>query len=523
MISWIKGPESRSVSQSFKKVIAISQAEGGLVAAMPVAPDSDGLEILIQSGEQSTLEGIKQLLAMGTMQLLSLSKPSHEPSVWRVSPAHEFWMPLTNEGQRVGYLLLLFNAPRQWTPALQRSLETVVDELGSYVALWRSRLETMLFRSVVDQSLDAIALLDAQDRIVYANQTQAQLVRQPGPKYVVGKRLDEIMPSIREALKGAEGEMGREGVISALGNDGGAQWLDSHFFPVTLPDGLEYKAVIHRDITAQRHLMQKVEASNQELRVVNEQLQQAQVTQRTFLAMVTHELKTPLHLMLGAMDTLARLHPGRNADSPDDVWAILQDSAHQLETLIDDLLTVTRLQTGSLTMTADSVDVVNEVEQCVRCWSRCDSRIVYHSPVNDIPIIIADGRRLRQILNNLVVNALAFCREVVHIGLDRRRVHIVITVWDDGPGIAPEIRDHIFEPFFRGEDTGQKGMGLGLTVAQGLARVHGGALSLKESERGSLFELLLPFTQRLPRTRRPQLTWSPRCWKLGVKAEDKTI
>lgn len=519
MVSLIRGAESQPIFQSFQKALVISQAEGGLVAALPVAPDSDGLEILIQSGEQSTLDGIKQLLAMGTMQLLSLSKPGHEPSVWRVSPAHEFWVPLMSGDQRVGYLLLLFNAPRQWTIALRRALDVVADELGSYVALWRSRLEALLFRSVVDQSLDAIALLDGQERIVYANEAHVKLARRAGMKQVVGKRLDEIMPSIKDGISHSEGEADREEVVSGLTCDGGMRWLDSHFFPVTLPDGVQYKAVIHRDITAQRCLMQKVEASNQELRVVNEQLQQAQVTQRTFLAMVTHELKTPLHLMLGAMDTLARLYPGENPGRSDEFWAILKDSAHQLDALIDDLLTVTRLQTGALTITTDLVDVVKEVDQCVRCWSGCDARVVYHPPKNDIPIIMADSRRLRQILDNLVANALAFCQEAVHIELDRHLHDIVIRVWDDGPGIAPEIRDHIFEPFFRRRASGQKGMGLGLTVAQGLAHAHGGTLFLKESDQGALFELRLPFTQRVWPTGRKKLTLSSIRWKLTVKTE----
>ena len=184
--------------------------------------------------------------------------------------------------------------------------------------------------------------MDDHGRIVYANSVHR-------------RRKSHLGDGVSARRAGWEQE-----ALTPFVENGKTRWLHNRFFPVVLPDGLVYQAVIQRDVTESRQLMQQVEQSNRDLRAMNEQLKKAQVARQTFLAMVTHELKTPLHLMMGALDTVKRLR----WDSPEEIWSILQDSAKQLELLIDDLLTVTRLQTGSLAVLREPVVMLRNARQC---------------------------------------------------------------------------------------------------------------------------------------------------------------
>lgn len=251
---------------------------------------------------------------------------------------------------------------------------------------------------------------------------------------------------------------------------------------------------MHREITHQKELVEQIEKSNQTLRETNQRLNQAQVTQRAFLAMVTHELKTPLHLMLGAVDTVMRKAPQSDSDLQE-MLSILSDSAVHLQGIIEDLLTLTRLQTGSLTLSPESVDIVHEVRQCLRLWQQNERRIEFHADEETIPIITADPLRLRQIFNNLLANATAHCNQVVAVTVTCRQQFVVVRVTNDGERVPEQFRENIFEPFFRGSERSGGGMGLGLAVARGLAESHHGTLALVDdiSHRLTTFELCLPF------------------------------
>jgi signal transduction histidine kinase len=473
-----QGSTLRSLRQSFRNIATIAQADAGLVVARPVVPDADTAEILAEFGDTAIIEAVRQFLVINRWPLIPGGITGFEPSVWRVSPSHELWLPLVHQDQAVGLLFLAYQAPRQWTGELQRQITRALDDLTVDVALWRSHVESQIFRGLVAQSQDGIALMDDQGRIVYANSVHRRL------KTRLGNGVSARRPGWEQET------------LTPLIENGKTRWLHNRFFPVVLPDGLVYQAVIQRDVTESRQLMQQVEQSNRDLRAMNEQLKKAQVARQTFLAMVTHELKTPLHLMMGALDTVKRLR----WDSPEEIWTILQDSAKQLELLIDDLLTVTRLQTGSLAVLREPVDIVREVEQCVLCWKGADPRLEYEPPTQEVPVVAGDARRLRQILDNVIGNGLAYCQTRVSVRVGRDRQAIVVTVSDDGPGIPEADRTRIFEPFYRGTGARPGGMGLGLAVAKGLAEAQGGRLTVTSSASGSSFQLILPYRPKRRRT-----------------------
>lgn len=488
-------PDDRNFLGCFSKILQISLADGAMVLALSVVAGEE-MDILAQLGDDSTLDVVREFLAMGSVERSPLDHSGYEPAVWRISPSHQQWIPLFYNVEKVGYLVLVYQAPREWSTAVAQGLQRAISELAFYVAMRHSRLQAQLFRSLVDQSLDAIAVLDDQGRIVYANQAQASLFHLPHDRLLIGRRLDNLMPGIQLSFsqRGTERERLQPQDVPIPQAQGEPLWVSSHLFPVTLSDDVRYWAVIHREITHQKKLLNQIEQNNQALRETNERLNQAQVTQRAFLAMVTHELKTPLHLMLGAVDTVMRKSPQSDPDLQE-MLSILSDSAVHLQGVIEDLLTLTRLQTGSLTLSPESVDIVHEVRQCLRLWHQNERRIEFRADEEAIPIITADPLRLRQIFNNLLANATAHCEQVVTVSVACRQQFVVVSVTNDGETVAESYREKIFEPFFRGTKRSGGGMGLGLAVARGLAESHHGVLTLVTDRKraGTTFELCLPF------------------------------
>lgn len=486
------GVESRLIWHNFQAAVRLAQADAAAVLARPFSPEEDGLEVLAQFGDESVLETVETLASVAPERWEHL-RPGHgDPIVWRLSPAHERWLPLYLERQPVGYLFLKYQAPRHWSEDLERRLQTLVDALGFHVAMWRRSREAQLFRAVVDQSVDAIAIVDGQGRVVYANGAHARLLGRSSPRELVGRRLDQIVPGLPDLTRDTATLPYRAQEI-AVGPDG-QRWVDSHAFPVTVDDNQRrYLAVIHRDVTGPHELRRRLEVKNDELSAVNARLRQAQLTQETFLAMVTHELKTPLHILLNAVATLKRRGNALEEGARQEILEILEESGTQLGELIEDLLTVTRIQTGALTVEAEPLDLVREVESCVQCWN--DDRIALRleSCPNEVPILVGDRRRMRQVLDNLLANALAHCRTQVVISVGVEEQAVVVEIWNDGETIAEEERDQIFQPFFRGKHSPPGGVGLGLAVARGLVEAHGGRIEAVPAQDGARFRVWLPY------------------------------
>lgn len=192
------------------------------------------------------------------------------------------------------------------------------------------------------------------------------------------------------------------------------------------------------------------------------------------LARVSHELRAPLHTILGSAEMLE----STNGASPE--VARIRASARYLADLVDDLLDIARIESRGLPLDRRvcSVDAVI-----------ADALAV--TPSDSVPILLrgapgllvdADHRRLVQILVNLLTNAVRHAPEGTQIVVDRvaRGAVVEIAVVDGGPGVIPVDRDRIFEPFVT-----NTGIGLGLTISRGLAEAMGGSLTLRDPDTGA--------------------------------------
>jgi signal transduction histidine kinase len=217
-----------------------------------------------------------------------------------------------------------------------------------------------------------------------------------------------------------------------------------------------------------------------------------------FLAAVSHELRSPLNAILGFADLLmAEVDGPLSPSAREEVEQIRGSGQHLLE-LINDILEFSAIESGQLRLTRARVDLTQVAGEVVREAAG----VIGDKPVRvDVAgepgvMVHADARRVRQILTNLVGNAVKFTQagEVV-ISVSRQGNHAVASVRDTGPGISPTERAMIFEEYKQaGEERVRKrGTGLGLAIARRLVLMHGGTIRVEsELGRGSTFYVSLP-------------------------------
>ena len=202
-----------------------------------------------------------------------------------------------------------------------------------------------------------------------------------------------------------------------------------------------------------------------------------------FLGMVSHELRTPLTSIKGSAATLTEAASDLDPAEMLQFFRIIGEQADYMRDLIGDLLDVARIETGELSVApapADVATLVDEARSRFQSGGGGNNLRIDLSP--ELPLVMADGRRIIQVLNNLLTNAARYSHEASAIGVAavRERYHVAVTVTDEGRGIAAERLPHLFRKFSRidGEDRGRDiaGSGLGLAICKGIVEAHGGRI-----------------------------------------------
>ncbi len=398
-------------------------------------------------------------------------------------------------------------------------------------------------RALFEAAGDAMLLVDSGGRIVEANPSAAGLFHR-SVAGLVGRHLDEIaVPVDRRAGVDGKGTAARqvgdpqrlaEPATSGLSPQPATiRWSDlaetkRHELKLARGDGSTFEAevtlhgipvgaergtaIIVRDVTLRRRAFET-------LRKAKAAAEAANRTKTEFMACVSHELRTPL----GGINGLADLLAGSTLSERDRQYVdLIRHSASLLSEVIEDILDFAAIEAGRLQIVPTPIDLHQVVAEAFECLS---PRVV-DKPVRlilavdpDTPRqVIADAKRLRQIVINLVGNAVKFTQQGevrVELSVDRSgredaadrdshrttdasRSVIMIEVCDTGPGIAVEDQARIFDAFERGEEGTTRvhgGTGLGLAIGQKLARQMGGNIDLvSRPGEGSTFRCSLRLT-----------------------------
>lgn len=261
-------------------------------------------------------------------------------------------------------------------------------------------------------------------------------------------------------------------------------------------------AVVFRDISERRHTEQQLTrllTAEQEARL---EAEKANRLKDEFLATLSHELRNPLNVVIGYAEILRRSNESQKHEFVVKAAETIRRNALAQSQLVSDLLDLSRLQMGKLSLECQPVSlstIISDAIETVRTEALAKAITLDIDLDPDVVVVEGDPIRLGQIAWNLLNNAIKFtpANGTVSILLGQRNANAELTIADSGQGISPEFLPHVFE-MFRQADAGiarrQGGMGIGLALVKQLAQLHGGQVTVKSEGvgKGASFTVSIP-------------------------------
>ncbi|SFB83845.1 Signal transduction histidine kinase [Bosea sp. CRIB-10] len=373
---------------------------------------------------------------------------------------------------------------RQEITQQARALTADVEKLSD--RLWVLADSEERYRSLIEAQGDLI-VRRSEGRIIYANAAYAALIGKSEVEAVGSVE----QPRVRIARPVQVLPNGARVVDECIETQEGERWLSWVETIVPVAAGQTVLQRVGREISGRI-------ATETALEEARSRAEEASAAKSRFLATVSHEFRTPLNGILGMADLLGdtRLDPEQST-----YVKALRSSGEALLGLVDDILDFAKVEAGKLELLDTPFDPAALIEDVTELMApRAQAKGIEISALlgPDLPgQLVGDAERLRQILLNLVGNAVKFTQEGgVGIEADAVAGGFVVSIADTGPGIPPERLATIFEEFEQGGMTGhreQVGTGLGLAIARRLARAMGGDIEATNREGcGALFRLALP-------------------------------
>ena len=233
-------------------------------------------------------------------------------------------------------------------------------------------------------------------------------------------------------------------------------------------------------------------------RATVEELRRLSALRADFVSLVSHELRSPLAAVIGAARTLQGRRDELTAEQRDQLLNLISGEATRLTVLVADVLDTSRIEAGTFSYQFGEVDLASLIEDVVAAASVRQAEVSVRAVLAEaLPQVAGDRERLRQVLTNLIENAVKYSAEgdAVEVSAQRDDLHVRIAVSDRGPGIPDDQQQLIFQKFGRAEVEGgsKPGTGLGLFIARSIAEAHGGTLQVaSRSDGGATFTLSLP-------------------------------
>lgn len=367
------------------------------------------------------------------------------------------------------------------------------ERLGSM--LRREQEDASRSQAILEAVADGVLVTGENNRITFLNDSAEKILDLESSR-VVGQSLDVFaglfgkaagswMQTIRlwseSPSKYQKGEMYAEQLDLQNG-----RIILVHLAPVILQNDLLGTVSIFRDIT------HEVEVD----RLKSE-----------FVATVSHELRTPMTSIRGYTDVLLMGAAGALNENQVHFLSIIKNNTERLNILVNDLLDISRIESGRVTLSPQSLDLREVAEDVIddvlrRSQDENKPMALSLDAPRKLPLVFGDMERVRQVMSNLVLNSYHYTPEngtiTVHIHLLNGGSQVQVDVEDNGVGIAREDQERIFERFYRGEDPlvlATPGTGLGLSIVKQIVEMHKGQIWVKSSGvpgEGSTFSFTLP-------------------------------
>jgi len=392
------------------------------------------------------------------------------------------------------------------------------------------------YKSILDNSADAIFITNPLGNYIYTNKAVTDLLGYSADE-MKHKSIKDITV-IKEGLKFSEilgGVKNNDKIfteVELLKNDG--TYILTDLNSVILPDGQIYASC--RDITdrkqdevalfeSEKNLkkqnkeyfdlnkkyltlnielvksLSQIKKLNSELIVSTTKAEESDNLKSAFLANISHEIRTPLNAIMGFSQLL--LNPGLSNGKLDQYVQIIHSSSDQLLSIISDIIDISKIATGQIAIASEAINVHTLLRDLFSVYNKLTefkklNLYCNFDNTNDSIQIITDGNRIRQVLCNLLNNAIKFTKEGnIEFGYVIKENFIEFYVKDNGIGIASENQELIFQRFRQLETTNTRdygGNGLGLSISKALVNKMGGTIAVKsELGVGSTFSFTIPY------------------------------
>jgi PAS domain S-box-containing protein len=389
----------------------------------------------------------------------------------------------------------------------------IQDETARHMAEEALRSSEERYRELFENANDVIFLHDLKGKIMAINRA-AEYLTGYSRSEVVGHSFEQLITPearpmvhdlIRAHLGGSATQHYELPIVSKFGSHRFLEVSTRILYRRGQPIAVQG---IGRDITERKHAQQRLEESSRELQRKNEELSRAlklakEATQlkEQFLANTSHELRTPMNGIMGMINLL--LETSLTQDQQEYAEAVSQ-CANDLLTIINDILDVSQIESGRISITESRFDIresLQAVVKMLRLRASVKSLELTCEIDPDVPPeIIGDSVRIRQVFTNLIANAVKFTASGgVHIVLKRAHEtgRLRCEVIDSGIGVSDNVRERIFDAFVQADGTTRRrfgGTGLGLTISKQLVELMGGQIGTYNNRagQGSTFWFELP-------------------------------
>ena len=404
--------------------------------------------------------------------------------------------PITNRGERLGYILLGEKEDRrEFTDEDEETLVLFAAQAALAIAnAGRHREEQQAradLETLIDTSPVGVVVFDAVTGAPKSFNREARRIvdslRNPGQspedllEELTFRRADGREVSLREfplaqALSAGETVRAEEVVISVPGGRSVTTLINAT--PIISGDGAVESMVVTLQDLADVEELARLRAE--------------------FLAMVSHELRTPLAAVKGSVDTLLEASGQLDPAEMRQFHRIIRDQSNHMRELVGDLLDVAHIETGTLPVSPEPAEVSVLVDRARSAFKSAGGRNNLAIDIEpDLPLVLADRRRVVQVLGNLLANAARHSPQssVIRVSAVRDGVQVALSVADEGRGIPAESLPRLFRKFYRVQAEEQGGdTGLGLAICKGIVEAHGGRIRAESDGPGlgARFTFTLP-------------------------------
>lgn len=407
-------------------------------------------------------------------------------------------MPLVFDKKPLGLLIVFRSYQADVTRDDMQILHSFADQAA--IAVHNAQLyesinqDRQRLSAILDSSGDGVMILDANLEILQVNRS-FEFMTAWASEQAVGLNQDDVIiwktieqDDLRDAMVAGWPKINADGhSYSTLYVEGDLERNDG--VPISI--GITYAPLLTADGKLANIIANLRDITN---------FRRAQEMQNVFISTVSHELRTPVALIKGYASTLTRDDVQWDMDTVKNSLQVIEDEADRLTELIEDLLTASKIQAERsvrITLTDANLEAIagSSVE---RLSTQTANHKFALSFSEDFPVIPGDSRLLRQVLDNLITNAIKYSPNggTVTIGGRFNEHTITMFVRDEGAGISDQDQNRVFERFFRVESsltTKTQGTGLGLYLVKAIIEAHGGNINVKSQlGHGSTFYFTLP-------------------------------